>query len=51
MGTVLPWEYGGLNLPGTTYRMMIEVVARAEAGLMAVFRPPGDRFHDRGVRY
>ena len=37
MGTVLPWEYGGLNLPGTAYRLMIEVVARAEAGLMAVF--------------
>jgi alkylation response protein AidB-like acyl-CoA dehydrogenase len=37
MGTVLPWEYGGLNLPGTIYRMMIEIVARAEAGLMAVF--------------
>src|SRR5512147_1536688 len=37
MGTVLPWEYGGLNLPGTAYRLMIEVVARAEAGLMTVF--------------
>ena len=37
MGTVLPWEYGGLNLPGTVYSLMIEVVARAEAGLMAVF--------------
>jgi hypothetical protein len=37
MGTVLPWEYGGLNLPGTVYGMMIELVARAEAGLMAVF--------------
>lgn len=37
MGTVLPWEYGGLNLPGTVYRLLIEVVARAEAGLMAVF--------------
>jgi len=36
-GTVLPWEYGGLNLPGTIYRMMIEIVGRAEAGLMAVF--------------
>jgi hypothetical protein len=37
MGTVLPWEYGGLNLPGTVYGLMIELVARAEAGLMAVF--------------
>jgi alkylation response protein AidB-like acyl-CoA dehydrogenase len=36
-GTVLSWEYGGLNLPGTIYRMMIELVGRAEAGLMAVF--------------
>ncbi len=37
MGTVLPWEYGGLNLPGTAFRLMIELVARAEAGLIAVF--------------
>jgi alkylation response protein AidB-like acyl-CoA dehydrogenase len=37
MGPMLPWEYGGLNLPGTVYQLMIEVVARAEAGLMAVF--------------
>ncbi|PKO21739.1 MAG: acyl-CoA dehydrogenase [Chloroflexi bacterium HGW-Chloroflexi-1] len=36
-GTVLPWEYGGLNLPGTIYRLMIEIVSRAEAGLMTVF--------------
>ena len=36
-GTILPWEYGGLNLPGSIYRMMIEIVGRAEAGLMAVF--------------
>jgi len=37
MGTILPWEYGGLNLPGTIYRMMIEIISRAEAGLMTVF--------------
>ncbi len=36
-GTILPWEYGGLNLPGSIYRLMIEIVGRAEAGLMAVF--------------
>ena len=36
-GTILPWEYGGMNLPGTIYRMLIEIVSRAEAGLMTVF--------------
>ena len=37
MGAFLSWEHGGLNLPGTICRMMIEMVSRAEAGLMAVF--------------
>jgi len=37
MGAILPWEHGGLNLPGTIYRMMVEIVSRAEAGLMTVF--------------
>ena len=37
MGAILPWEHGGLNLPGTVYRMMVEIVSRAEAGLMTVF--------------
>jgi len=36
-GTTLPWEYGGLNLPGTIYRMLIEIISRAEAGLMTIF--------------
>jgi hypothetical protein len=34
---MLPWEYGGLNLPETVYQMMVEVVSRADAGLMTIF--------------
>src|SRR5262245_29469956 len=34
MGIMLPWEYGGLNLPETIYQMMVEIVSRAEGGLM-----------------
>lgn len=37
MGIMLPWEYGGLNLPETIYQMMVEVVSRAEGGLMTIF--------------
>ncbi|MGD9047931.1 MAG: acyl-CoA dehydrogenase family protein, partial [Anaerolineae bacterium] len=37
MGALLPWEYGGLNLPGTILQMMIEVISRADAGLMSIF--------------
>lgn len=37
MGALLPREYGGLNLPETIYQMMVEITARAEAGLMTVF--------------
>mgnify|MGYP001036806940 CR=1 FL=1 len=37
MGAMLPWEYGGLNLPETVFQMMIEIVSRADAGLMSVF--------------
>jgi len=37
MGVMLPWEYGGLNLPETIYQMMVEIVSRAEAGLMTIF--------------
>lgn len=37
MGAMLPWEYGGLNLPESIYQMMVEVVSRAEAGLMTIF--------------
>ena len=36
-GVTLPREYGGMNLPETIYQMMIEIVARAEPGLMTVF--------------
>jgi len=37
MGVMLPWEYGGLNIPETIYAMMVEIVSRAEAGLMTIF--------------
>jgi alkylation response protein AidB-like acyl-CoA dehydrogenase len=37
MGLMLPREYGGLNLPETIYQMMVEIVSRADAGLMTVF--------------
>ena len=37
MGVVLPWEYGGMNLPESIYQMMVEMVSRAEGGLMTIF--------------
>jgi len=37
MGAMLPWEYGGMNMPETIYQLMIDIVSRAEAGLMTVF--------------
>ncbi len=37
MGAMLAWEYGGLNLPETVFQMMVEIVSRAEAGLMTIF--------------
>ncbi len=37
MGAMLPWEYGGLNLPETVYAAMVELISRAEAGLMTIF--------------
>ncbi len=37
MGAMLPWKYGGLNLPETIYQMMVEIVSRAESGVMTVF--------------
>ena len=37
MGVTLPWEYGGMNLPEAIYQMMIEIVSRADAGLMTIF--------------
>jgi alkylation response protein AidB-like acyl-CoA dehydrogenase len=37
MGVMLPWKYGGLNLPESIYQMMVEIVSRAEAGLMTIF--------------
>lgn len=37
MGVMLPWEYGGMNLPESVYQMMVELVSRAEAGMMTIF--------------
>ena len=37
LGAMLPWEYDGLNLPETVYQAMIEMVSRAEGGLMTIF--------------
>jgi 3-(methylthio)propanoyl-CoA dehydrogenase len=37
MGALLPWEYGGLNLPGTLLQMMIEIISRADPALMSIF--------------
>ncbi len=37
MGVMLPWEYGGMNMPETLYQMMVEIISRAEAGLMTIF--------------
>jgi hypothetical protein len=36
-GAMLPREYGGLNLPETIYQIMVELVSRADAGLMTIF--------------
>ncbi len=36
-GAMLPRQYGGLNLPESIYQMMVEIVARAESGLMTVY--------------
>ena len=37
MGVMLPWAYGGLNLPESIYQIMVEMVSRADAGLMTIF--------------
>jgi alkylation response protein AidB-like acyl-CoA dehydrogenase len=37
MGALLPWEYGGLNLPETILQMMIELLSRADPAIMSVF--------------
>ena len=34
---MLPWEHGGLNLPETIMQIMVELISRAEAGLMTIF--------------
>ncbi len=37
MGAMLPWQYGGMNMPESIYQMMVELISRAEAGLMTIF--------------
>lgn len=37
MGAMLPWEFGGLNLPESVFQMMVEIVSRADASLMTIF--------------
>lgn len=37
MGAMLPWEFGGLNLPESIYAMMVEMLSRAESGAMSIF--------------
>jgi len=37
MGFILPHRFGGLNFPNIVYSMAIEIVSRADAGLMNIF--------------
>jgi len=37
MGFTLPRRYGGLNMPTSVYNTAIEMVSRADAGLMTIF--------------
>ncbi|MFH1718137.1 MAG: acyl-CoA dehydrogenase family protein [Planctomycetota bacterium] len=37
MGFTLPHRFGGLNFPNLIYSMAIEIVSRADAGLMNIF--------------
>jgi 3-(methylthio)propanoyl-CoA dehydrogenase len=37
MGMILPYRFGGLNLPFAIYTLAIEIVSRADASLMNIF--------------
>ena len=37
MGMILPYRYGGLNVPFSVYTMAIEIVSRGDASLMNIF--------------
>ncbi len=37
MGAMLPWEYGGLNVPESVFQLMVEIASRADASLMTLF--------------
>jgi alkylation response protein AidB-like acyl-CoA dehydrogenase len=36
-GMILPYEYGGLNIPFTVYTMVVEILSRADASLINIF--------------
>jgi len=37
MGMILPYRFGGINVPFAIYNMAIEIVSRADASLMNIF--------------
>jgi hypothetical protein len=37
MGAMLPREHGGLNIPGTVFQMMVEILSRADPSMMTLF--------------
>lgn len=37
LGFTIPREYGGLNMPKTLYSVAVEMISRADAGLMNIF--------------
>ena len=41
MGFTLPYRFGGLNFPNLVYSMAIEIISRADASLMNIFRLQG----------
>jgi len=52
MGFTLPREFGGLNLPMTSYTAAVELVSRADASLMTMFalQGCGETIHNFGSR-
>lgn len=37
LGIIVPRKYGGSNFPATIYTMMVEMISRADAGMMTLF--------------
>jgi len=52
MGFTLPREFGGLNLPVTSYTAAVEMISRADASLMTLFalQGCGETIHQFGSR-